>query len=429
MADNKKKAPQSKKVDENAQVKKAVKKAAKKATKKALKNRGVQIALIVLVVLIITAIVVVYLVKPEVFDFILHPESSNTGSGGEKNNGTGHVIDGASVVATIIDVGQGDGIYIEFPTGENMFIDGGTEFGTSSRWSNITDVFTANNVTKLDYYMISHLDYDHIRYAKQICDLVEIKTFYIPYVYEDHLSDSEWYTSTWNTAYTAIKAETYTENSETKASTINRNVGAWDLGGESWVMHCYSYDQADYVLPVTSKGKADSHHKNSISPVCFLQYGGRTLCLTGDQNEEGETYLNSKGYFDLYDIDVLKVAHHGSREGTNKDIFLDKVDPEYAIISVGAENGYGHPHVELTQRLDDYKDVTPDADADGIQKVFKTSEDGNVTVTLASDGKISITSAKDSTKNVVAVACVIYQEDNNINITYTAYVKKEEGEI
>ena len=181
MADNKKKAPQKKKVDENAQVKKVVKKAAKKATKKALKNRGVQIALIVLVVLIITAIVVVYLVKPEVFDFILHPESSNTGSGGEKNNGTGHVIDGASVVATIIDVGQGDGIYIEFPTGENMFIDGGTEYGTSSRWSNITDVFTANNVTKLDYYMLYHLDYDHIRYAKQICDLVEIKTFYIPY--------------------------------------------------------------------------------------------------------------------------------------------------------------------------------------------------------------------------------------------------------
>ena len=411
-------------------VDKTVKKATKKAAKKALKNRSVQIALIVLVVLIIIAIVVVYLVKPEIFDFILNP--TNTGSGGqEKNNGTGHVIDGASVVMTVLDVGQGDGIYIEFPTGENMFIDGGTEFGKTSKWSNITDLFTANSVTKLDYYMITHLDYDHIKYTKQICDLVEIEEFYIPYIYEDHLSDGEWYTSTWNTAYTAIKAETYKDGEETKQSTIHTNVGTFDLGGDSWVMHCYTYDQADYPLPVKSNGKADSHHKNSISPVCFLQYAGRTICLTGDQNEEGETYLNNKGYFDSYDIDVLKVAHHGSREGTNKEIFLDKVDPEYAIISAGAENSYGHPHEELTTRLANYTDVTPDTDANGIQKLYGTYADGNVTTTIASDGKITITSQNDSAKNIELVACVMYAQDNNINLVYVAYTKKqgEEEEV
>ena len=424
MADQKKKT--TKKTDPQKQVKKEVKKATKKAAKKALKNRGVQIALIVLVVLIIVAIVVVYLVKPEIFESLLAGKSEVNH---EKNRGTGHVIDGASVVVTVIDVGQGDGIYIEFPTGENMFIDGGTEFGKTSRWSNITDVFTANGVTKLDYYMLTHLDYDHIKYTKQICDLVEIEEFYIPYIFEDYLSDDEWYTSTWRTAYTAIKAETYTENDEIKQAAIHSNVGTFDLGGESWVMHCYAYDQADYpnMAEKNSKGewKADSHHKNSISPVCFLQYGGRTMCLTGDQNEEGETYLNNKGYFNSYDIDVLKVAHHGSREGTNKEIFLDKVDPEYAIISVGPDKSYGHPHDDLVQRLEDYTDVTPDDDANGIQKLYRTDQDGNVTVTMASDGKISITSAKDSSKNVTAVACVIYQEDNNIEIVYVAYTKKE----
>ena len=67
MADSKK-APQKKKVDENAQVKKQVKKVAKKATKKALKNRNVQIAIAVIVVLLVIALVVVYFVKPEIFD-------------------------------------------------------------------------------------------------------------------------------------------------------------------------------------------------------------------------------------------------------------------------------------------------------------------------------------------------------------------------
>ncbi|MCR4874209.1 MAG: hypothetical protein K5923_00530 [Clostridia bacterium] len=426
---NNKKAPQNKKVDENAQIKKQVKKVAKKATKKALKNRNVQIAIAVIVVLLVIALVVVYFVKPEIFDFILNPNTDNTGSGGNKNNGTGHVIDGASVVMTVIDVGQGDGIYIEFPTGENMFIDGGTEFQKPSRWTNITDVFTANNVTKLDYYMLTHLDYDHIRYTKQICDLLEIKHFYIPYIYEEYLDNDKWYTSTWITAYTAIKAETYTENGATKNAVISTNISTFDLGGDSWVMHCYTYEQADYppMATLSSKGNwaSDSHHKNSISPVCFLQYAGRTICLTGDQNEEGEEYLNNKGYFDAYDVDVLKVAHHGSREGTNKATFLDKVDPEYAIISVGAENGYKHPHTELITRLNEYQDVTPDTDANGIQKVYKTSEDGNVTVTIASTGTIDITSANDSSKNVQAVACVMYGDNNNIEIVYVAYIKKE----
>ncbi len=413
---------QKKKVDENKQVNKTVKKAAKKATKKALKNKNVQIALIVIVVAIIIALVVIYFVKPEIITSIismLTGESSSSGSNSEKNNGTGHVIDGSSVVINVIDVGQGDGIYIEFPTGENMFIDGGSEFGTTSRLDNIKAVFTANNVTKLDYYMLTHLDYDHIRYTKNICDLLEIETFYIPYVFEEYLDNSDWYSSTWNTAYTAIKAETYTENGEAKASTINRNLGAFDLGGDTWVMHCYTYTQEDYPKQNTSI------NKNAISPVCFLQYGGRTTCLTGDQNFTGEEYLYNKGYFSGYDIDVLKVAHHGSHEGTHKDYFLDVVDPEYAIISVGADNSYEHPRQDLLDRLTNYTDVTPDTDANGIQKLYRTDQDGNVTITMTSEGTINIECQNDTTKNVTAVACIMYEENNNIEIVYVAYIKKE----
>ncbi len=421
---NNKKAPQKKKVDENAQIKKQVKKVAKKATKKALKNRNVQIAIAVIVVLLVIALVVVYFVKPEVFDFILNPNTDNTGTGGNTNNGTGHVIDGSSVVMTAIDVGQGDGLYLEFPSGENMFVDGGTENGKGDYFANIQAVFTEKNVTKLDYYMLSHTDYDHIKYAPQICAAVEVEKFLIPYISEEiSLSEdsSTWRSETWTKAYKAMKAETYTENGETKSAAITYNLGAFDLGGESWVMHCYTYDQADYPVQNNNSG---AENYNCISPVCFLQYAGRTLCLTGDVNYKGEKYLYEKGYFDSYDIDVLKVAHHGSTTSTHQTYFLDKVDPEYAIISTGP-NKYNHPTTELLNRLTSYTDVTPDADANGIQQIYRTDLDGNVTVTMASDGTISITSTKDSSKNVQAVACVMYGDNNNIEIVYVAYIKKE----
>ena len=420
MADQKKKT--TKKTDPQKQVKKEVKKATKKAAKKALKNRGVQIALIVLVVLIIVAIVVVYLVKPEIFESLLAGKSEVNH---EKSNGTGHVIDGASVVMTAIDVGQGDGLYLEFPTGENMFVDGGTENGKGDYFDHIQAVFTANDVTKLDYYLVTHTDYDHIKYIPQVCGAVEVKKFLIPYISEEislSTDSSVWRSKAWTDAYTAMKAETYTENDETKSATITYNLGTFDLGGDSWVMHCYTFDQADYP---EQKHGVSAENANCISPVCFIQYAGRTLCLTGDVNYKGEQYLYNKGYFNSYDIDVLKVAHHGSTTSTHQTYFLEKVDPEYAIISVGADNSYGHPTETLLTRLNDYRDVTPDTDADGIQKIFRTDVDGNVTTTISSDGKITITSAKDSSKNIELVACVMYAQDNNINLVYVAYTKKQ----
>ena len=80
---------------------------------------------------------------------------------------------------------------------------------------------------------------------------------------------------------------------------------------------------------------------------------------------------------------------------------------------------------DLLNRLTSYTDVTPDTDANGIQQIYRTDLDGNITVTLSSDGKISISTQKSADKNVVAVACVINAQDNNIELVYVAYTKKE----
>ena len=404
---------------------KQTKRTAKKAAKKALKNKNVVIALAIIVILLVIAIVAIYFIKPELIQSVISMLTGSQENNNETNNGTGHVIDGSSVVMTAIDVGQGDGIYIEFPTGENMFIDGGTENGKGDYFSNIQSVFTANNVTKLDYYFVTHTDYDHIKYIPQVCGAVEVKRFLIPFISEEiSLSDdsSVQRSGTWTKAYKAMKAETYTENSETKSASITYNLGTFDLGGDSWVMHCYTFDEADY--PVQKKG-VTAENANCISPVCFLQYAGKTICLTGDVNYKGEQYLYNKGYFNSYDIDVLKVAHHGSTTSTHQTYFLDKVDPEYAIISVGADNSYGHPTEPLLTRLTSYQDVTPDADANGIQKIYRTDVDGNVTVVVASDGKLTIASQKQTDNNIELAACVIYAQDNNIELVYVAVTKKE----
>jgi len=91
----------------------------------------------------------------------------------------------------------------------------------------------------------------------------------------------------------------------------------------------------------------------------------------GDAEDISENEMLSKG-FDV-SADVLKIGHHGSSSSTT-DAFLDKVNPKYAVISVGKDNSYGHPHKSTMVKLK----------AKGI-KVYRTDENGTIVAT--SDGK------------------------------------------
>jgi competence protein ComEC len=88
---------------------------------------------------------------------------------------------------------------------------------------------------------------------------------------------------------------------------------------------------------------------NEASAVALVQYGETRMLLTGDaeRNEEEWLLRNASA---LLDVDVLKIAHHGSRSSSSAG-FLDAVTPRLALISVGAENAYRHPSVEVLQRL------------------------------------------------------------------------------
>jgi len=110
---------------------------------------------------------------------------------------------------------------------------------------------------------------------------------------------------------------------------------------------------------------------NTYSIVIKVVFGNNKFLFTGDAQASNEEDMINKGY-DL-SADVLKVGHHGSNTSTSQ-VFLDKVKPKYAVISVGKGNDYGHPTAATMKRLK----------ANAI-KVFRTDENG--TIICTSDGK------------------------------------------
>lgn len=120
---------------------------------------------------------------------------------------------------------------------------------------------------------------------------------------------------------------------------------------------------------------------NNYSIVARLRHGNNSFLFTGDIEKEAERDILDSGA-DI-SADVLKIAHHGSHTSSLK-VFLQTVSPEYAVISVGSPNDYGHPHSETTKMLDKL----------GIT-VYRTDRDGSIT--FVSDGEnLSVVTQKEA---------------------------------
>ncbi|HAQ06786.1 MAG TPA: DNA internalization-related competence protein ComEC/Rec2, partial [Bacillus bacterium] len=102
--------------------------------------------------------------------------------------------------------------------------------------------------------------------------------------------------------------------------------------------------------------------RNERSIILQARFGGRTWLFTGDLGIEGEQALIHR--IGELDIDVLKVGHHGSKYSTS-DKFLEALTPDYAVISAGLKNRYGHPDREVLERLDNSKVHTLRTDKNG----------------------------------------------------------------
>ncbi len=127
-------------------------------------------------------------------------------------------------------------------------------------------------------------------------------------------------------------------------------------------------NEDDIVLTILSPVKDYYENLNDYSIVLKLTYKDISFLFTADAEYEAETNI-------VADVksDVLKVGHHGSTSSTSNN-FLKRVDPKIAVISVGKNNDYGHPHEKILNRLRENK-----------VKVYRTDLNGNIVIT--SDGK------------------------------------------
>jgi competence protein ComEC len=239
------------------------------------------------------------------------------------------------------DIGQGDAIFIESPTGVQMLIDGGRDSNVLQDLGSELGYFDRT----LDFVLATHPDLDHIAGLVDVLDRYEVETVII--------SGNEGDTP----VSEAFDEATLYENAEIVTA---RRGNTFDLGGGV---------ELEIIFPDRDVTDLES---NTASIVAKLTYGETEFLLTGDSPKSIEEYLVLIEGEHL-ESDVLKVGHHGSRTSTS-ELFLSYVNPKYAIISAGRDNSYGHPHVEVTDLLFNY----------GVE-IKNTAEEGSII--FVSDGE------------------------------------------
>ena len=235
-----------------------------------------------------------------------------------------------------LDVGQADCIIAELPNSQILMIDGGSR---SSRQV-VLGYINSLGIETIDYLVITHPHEDHIGGLPEVIDAFDIGMIYMPRASNN--------TQIFERLLIAIQDNGYSINTARAGVNI---FSSPEL-------------KIDIVAPV-----GDSYRDlNDYSAVVRLVYGSIAFLFTGDAEavSEGEITADIRA-------DVLKVSHHGSHTSTSQS-FLNKVEPSYAVISVGSGNSYGHPSDAVMSRLS----------AAGVS-VYRTDESG--TIVIVTDGE------------------------------------------
>lgn len=243
------------------------------------------------------------------------------------------IQDGEKLQIWFLDVGQADSILIQ--NGDaNMLIDA----GNNEDGKKLVSYFQSLGIESFQYVIGTHAHEDHIGGMDDIIDNFNIDTFYMP--------DAITTTATFESVLDSLEAK----NIAFQTPSID---SIFKLGNAT--------------IDVLYVGTDDSD-LNNTSIVLKLTYGNTSILFMGDAEKEVETIIEKKDI----SADVLKVGHHGSNTSSSKT-FLEKVNPSYAIISVGTGNSYGHPSNTTIQNLENQN----------IQ-IYRTDENG--TIIMTSDG-------------------------------------------
>ncbi len=266
-------------------------------------------------------------------------------------------LSGRNLEMTVIDVGQGDSIFLSFPTGKTMLVDAGgiPSFGNKGNADRapvhmeigedvVAPYLWTRGLQRIDVVAISHLHDDHVGGMPAILNDFAVRELWVG-VTED--------CEVWRHIQAVARA---------RGTVIRRFARGTEMPfGGTWIS----------VLAPATDYLMGAEPANNDSLVMRIQYGERSFLLTGDMEKAVE--LSVAGTAGWPHADVLKVGHHGSKTSSTPE-FLDQVHPALAVMSDGYGNLYGHPHPLTLANLRDRHVLALRTDLDGA-------------VTFVTDGK------------------------------------------
>jgi competence protein ComEC len=235
----------------------------------------------------------------------------------------------SNIYITTLDVGQGDSILIKIKN-KNILID--TSGKLNSKKSEINNktipYLKSQGIKKINYLIITHGDYDHMGEAINLVNNFKVEKV-------------------------IFNCGTYNDLEKDLIKILNRK----KIPYYSCIKELKIDNNKLYFLQTK-----EYDNENDNSNVIYTELAGYKFMFMGDASVTTEKEILNK--YNLSDIDVLKVGHHGSRTSSSKE-FINEINPKYSVISVGKNNRYGHPNKEVLDNLND-------------SKVYRTDQDGSI---------------------------------------------------
>ncbi len=280
-----------------------------------------------------------------------------------------------------VDVGQGDCMIIELPDDKIMVIDAGDR--DSEIEVAIENYISKLQITQIDYMIATHQDADHIGNMDAFFDNTQVNYVYRPYVLYQGTKDTSGWASGFNKGCTNAQGGKVSTTA-TYYNFLQMILDESGCGYEFYNKDTYISGNAlvnsqnlpyyfDFLTPTAEIQNIKYTDANDYSPIVLFNYCGVDILFTGDAEAEVmQEYLTHYG--SSYDIDVLKVGHHGSLTSTS-DAYVKALRPEYSVIQVGEGNSYNHPRQQVLDILYNNNSL-----------VYRNDKNGDIVLTICPDG-------------------------------------------
>lgn len=253
-----------------------------------------------------------------------------------------------NLVITILDVGQGDSILIETPGGLNYLVDGGGylfERSTKVSESVLYPALYSKNIRQLDAIFLTHNHVDHSQGVEELVfDGYPVKNLFM-----------------------SIQTNNEKLLNQEMAPVALLKKGSVIEGGDGVAIKVYN--------PEGEINPKEDEQQNNASLVMAISYQKTNLLLCGDIEADVEKQLVKvfEAESGQKDFQIIKIPHHGSKTSSTRE-FIQAVEPEMAVISVGAHNFFGHPNDEVLNRLDEEQITTLRTDQNGAVEITSNGD-------------------------------------------------------